>query len=291
MKKISIVIPVYNRKADLPRCLVSTQSTYDNYEVIAVDDASTDGSYELMQSMDIPHLKIFRNAQNRGVNYTRNRGIEQATGDYILFLDSDDKLMENGLNTVGKYVNANEGVKHFLFYISSNQNKTRANTYTTSYKDWLTEKVFGDFTHVIKREVLMQFPFFEQFRAYENLNWQRIIKFTAPQMVVPQVVTWVDLERADNLTKTLRLKSTEAILGKFNYLKFYLELYGADLYAFDPQLYKQKFHHALMLGIGAYQKEETRKMIQASPLKGKTKYRLLTSLAPSILLNKAITSK
>jgi hypothetical protein len=116
MKKISIVIPVYNRKADLPRCLESTQSPYENYEVIAVDDGSTDGSYELLQTMEIKNLKVLKNPGNRGVNYTRNRGIEQATGDYVLFLDSDDKLMPDGFDTVVKYLNENPGVRTFSFF-------------------------------------------------------------------------------------------------------------------------------------------------------------------------------
>jgi glycosyltransferase involved in cell wall biosynthesis len=259
--------------------------------VIAVDDGSTDGSYELLQTMKIKNLQVLKNPGNRGVNYTRNRGIEQATGDYVLFLDSDDKLMPDGFDTVVKHVNENLGVKHFLFFVSTNQNTSAKAPYTTSYKDWLTEKVFGDFTHVIERSVLLQFPFFEQFRAYENLNWQRILKFTEPQQVVPKTITWVDLERTDNLTKTLRLKSTEAITGKFNYLKFYLGLYGADLYAFDPALFKKKFQHALMLGIAAGKKKEAIDMINALPMASKGIYKSFVALAPSGVLNTLIRSK
>jgi glycosyltransferase involved in cell wall biosynthesis len=259
--------------------------------VIAVDDGSTDGSYELLQEMEIKNLTVIKNPGNKGVNYTRNRGIEKATGDYILFLDSDDKLFKDGLDTVINCVNENPGVKHFLFYVSSNQDKMAAQPSTTTYKDWLTETVFGDFTHVIERTVLLQFPFFEQFRAYENLNWQRIIKYTEPQMVVPKIITWVDLERTDNLTKTLRLKTTEAIEGKFNYLKFYLDMYGADLYRFDPVLFKKKFNHAVMLGIACFKKKETNELINASPLSAKGVYKTFVAAMPSFLLNKAIRSK
>lgn len=259
--------------------------------MIAVDDGSTDGSYELMESMDIPNLKIYRNPGNRGVNYTRNRGIENATGEYILFLDSDDKLFPHGLDTVFKYVTEHAAVRHFLFFVSSNQNTGVKMPYTTTYREWLTERVFGDFTHVIRRSILLQYPFFEQFRAYENLNWQRIIKATEPQLVVPETITWVDMERSDNLTKTLRLKTTEAIEGKFNYLKFYLGLYGNDLYGFDPAMYLNKFRHALMLGVAAYKKNEARELIEQSPLMQKGKYRLFVSLFPSLALNKAIRAK
>lgn len=290
MKKVSIVIPVYNRRADLERCLGSIQAACDDYEVIAVDDASDDGSYELLLKMNIKNLTVYKNPANRGVNYTRNRGIEKATGEYILFLDSDDKLYPHSLDTVLKTIQENESVKHFLFYVSSNQ-KTGKEPYTTAYKEWLTEKISGDFTHVIKREVLLMFPFFEQFRAYENLNWLRIIKHTEPQLVVPETITWVDLERNDNLTKTLRLKTTNAIKDKFNYMQLYFDLYGADLYGYDHDSYKRKFRHALMLGIAAFSKTETKLMIKKTQLPNKGQYKALVSFIPSAFLNKAIRSK
>lgn len=291
MKKISIVIPVYNRKADLPRCLGSTRSLTANYEVIAVDDGSTDGSYELLQTMDIPHLKVFKNPSNRGVNYTRNRGVEQASGDYILFLDSDDKLFPNGLDTVAKCVTEITGVPHFLFYTSGMVKTAAKIPYPTSYKDWLTESVFGDFTHVVERKIMLEFPFFEEFRAYENLNWMRILKTTEPQLVVPEVVTWCDLNRTDNLTKTLFLRNMAAIAVKFQYLQAYLGLYGNDLYTCAPALYKSKFNHAVLLGIAASKKREVLELIDASPLPLKGLYKVASFLAPAAALRALITSK
>ena len=53
MFKISIIIPVYNRKTDVLRCLESIQTVFDNYEVIVIDDASTDGTFELLQTIAI----------------------------------------------------------------------------------------------------------------------------------------------------------------------------------------------------------------------------------------------
>lgn len=293
MIKVSVVIPVYNRKADLERCLGSVQSTSgDDYEIIAVDDASTDGSYEALQSVAYKNLRVFRNEVNRGVNYTRNRGIEQSTGKYVLFLDSDDKLMPGALDVVIKNVDESPYVRHFLFYDSDFvENTAITESYTTNYEKWLSAKIYGDFTHVILREVLLRFPFFEQFRAYEELNWLRIYRETSPQKVVPVVVKWRDTDRTDNLTKSLRLKTTEAIEGKFNYLKFYFDLYGRDLYSFDPDLYKKKFHHALMLGIASARKKEALEMIAHSPIKNKPLYRSFVSLSPSQLLNKAIKSR
>jgi hypothetical protein len=99
------------------------------------------------------------------------------------------------------------------------------------------------------------------------------------------------MEREDKLTHTLRLKTTEAIAGKFNYLKFYFDLYGNDLYSFDPAMYKKMFQHAVLLGIAAYKKDETMDMINKSPAGAKGIYKSLTTLTPSLVLNKLITSK
>jgi glycosyltransferase involved in cell wall biosynthesis len=291
MKQISIVIPVYNRKADLTRCLESTRSDHPNYEVIVVDDGSTDGSYELAGTLGIPNMKLFQNPKNRGVNYTRNRGVEYASGAYIIFLDSDDQFMPDAINTVAASLEENTGVLHFLFLVSSNQNKNVSSLATTKYTDWLTEKVYGDFTHVIRRDVLLMFPFFEQFRAYEDLNWLRIIKYTQPQKVVPEIITKVDLDRTDNLTKTLRLKTTDAISGKFDYLKSYFQLYGKDLLTADPVMYKKKMQHALLLGIAAYKKQETKALLDSMPVKRKAWYKTGVSLFPAFALNRLIRSK
>jgi glycosyltransferase involved in cell wall biosynthesis len=292
MKKISIVIPVYNRRADLERCLESVRSVYTEYfETIAVDDGSTDGSYEFLVRANYPNLTVLRNPANKGVNYTRNRGIEKATGDYVLFLDSDDKLLDGALDVVIETVAAHEGIRHFLFYLTSNLGKKADKPYEVEYQQWLREHVYGDFTHVLVREVLLQYPFFEQFRAYENLNWMRILKETSPQLVIPKTITWVDQDRTDNLTKSLGLRTTAAIEGKFNYMDAYLGMYGADLYALDPAMYRKKFHHALLLGIAAHKKKETLKMIDAASVSFKAGYKSFVQLAPTGVLNKMIRSK
>lgn len=92
--KISIIIPVYNIAEYLPRCLDSLiNQTYKNLEIIVVDDGSSDNSRDIIESYakkDSRIVKIFKN--NSGVSDTRNKGIEQATGDYIGFVDGDDYI-------------------------------------------------------------------------------------------------------------------------------------------------------------------------------------------------------
>jgi glycosyltransferase involved in cell wall biosynthesis len=91
---VSVVIPVYNAQATLARALQSVQAqSLPAHEVICVDDGSTDGSDQLTQAFasDGMHaLQWIRADRNRGVAATRNRGLAQATGQFVAFLDADD---------------------------------------------------------------------------------------------------------------------------------------------------------------------------------------------------------
>jgi glycosyltransferase involved in cell wall biosynthesis len=90
----SIIIPTYNRERIVNRAITSILSqTYPNYEIIVVDDGSTDNTEIIVKSTKNPNVKYFK-TENLGVAHARNYGIKQAEGEYIGFLDSDD-LMEN----------------------------------------------------------------------------------------------------------------------------------------------------------------------------------------------------
>ena len=89
----SIIIPVYNREATLPRCLASvTAQRFTDWEIVAVDDGSTDGSRALLETCASPRIRVLAHTENRGVCPARNTGIDVARGTWLVFLDSDDEL-------------------------------------------------------------------------------------------------------------------------------------------------------------------------------------------------------
>jgi glycosyltransferase involved in cell wall biosynthesis len=89
--RVSVVIPVFNRVDLMRRTLDSVVGqTIDDYEIIVVDDGSTDGSAELVESFAIDRVRLIRSPQNRGAAAARNVGISAASGRWIAFLDSDD---------------------------------------------------------------------------------------------------------------------------------------------------------------------------------------------------------
>lgn len=96
--KLSIIVPVYNTEEYLPRCLDSLVSqTYDNLEIIVVNDGSKDKSGEIAKQYAEAdkRIKVLDIFPNGGVSAARNLGIENATGEYIAFVDSDDYIREN----------------------------------------------------------------------------------------------------------------------------------------------------------------------------------------------------
>lgn len=100
MKKVSIIIPIYNSDKYLKKCLDSIlNQTYKNIEIILVNDGSTDNSLNICKEYKEKdnRIKIINNT-NHGVSYSRNCGIKIANGDYIVFVDSDDTVDENYIN-------------------------------------------------------------------------------------------------------------------------------------------------------------------------------------------------
>lgn len=92
MPRLSIIVPVYNAKAYLQRCVDSILAqTYRDYELILVDDGSTDGSNNICDSFTSldNRIKVFHQT-NKGLSSARNRGVKVATGEIIGFVDSDD---------------------------------------------------------------------------------------------------------------------------------------------------------------------------------------------------------
>lgn len=109
MINISIIIPVYNAEKYLDKCLMSVlNKKHKDVEVILIDDGSTDNSSSIYLKYE-KHMRIYKNS-NHGVSYSRNFGLSKATGKYIMFVDSDDYLIENWYDVVNSYLNTTSDI-------------------------------------------------------------------------------------------------------------------------------------------------------------------------------------
>lgn len=98
-KKVSLIVPVYNVEKYLQQCIESiTSQTYENIEIIIVNDGSTDKSRTIIERfMEKEDRIIYIEQDNKGVSVARNKALKISTGDYILFIDSDDYLNDNSV--------------------------------------------------------------------------------------------------------------------------------------------------------------------------------------------------
>lgn len=109
MKKVSIIVPVYNAELYLKTCIDSIlNQTYQNIELILVDDGSSDNSSTIYNEyLGDPRVNIIKK-ENGGVSSARNSGIKEATGDYIMFVDSDDYIELTMIEEYVKYMTSNQ---------------------------------------------------------------------------------------------------------------------------------------------------------------------------------------
>lgn len=125
--KISIIVPIFNVEKYLKDCIESiVNQTYNNLEIILIDDGSTDNSSKICQDYaDIDIRILVVRIENRGLSVARNTGLKNATGDYIMFLDGDDFITLNAIEDIVNILKTDIDIdiitgKMFAYYDKSN---------------------------------------------------------------------------------------------------------------------------------------------------------------------------
>lgn len=140
MKNIffSIVIPLYNKENYIVDAINSIlNQSHSNFEVIVVNDGSTDNSKQRVLAFDDKRIKLI-NQKNQGVSKSRNRGIKSAKGKYIAFLDADDKWKKNFLSNIVSLINKypNAAAYGTAYEIEYSDNKTKKIKFKTLPNNW-----------------------------------------------------------------------------------------------------------------------------------------------------------
>lgn len=123
MVKVSIIVPFYNVEKYIKKCLDSVlNQTYNNYEIIIINDGSTDNTSKILESYKSDKKIKIINQENKGLSNARNTGVSNAKGDYILFIDSDDFIEKELLEILNKTIK-DEDLVRFQIRILDETNK------------------------------------------------------------------------------------------------------------------------------------------------------------------------
>lgn len=158
----SVIVPVYNVKEYLSQCISSVlKQDFDDFELILVDDGSTDGSSKLCDEFAMTDERVHLiHKSNGGLSEARNYGLEQAVGEYIWFLDSDDYLIDNqAFSYIRDYIKNKNADVVFFSYKKYFEN-------TNTYSDPL-------YRHISENEDIREYI---RLNAYKTLAWNKVVK-------------------------------------------------------------------------------------------------------------------
>ena len=243
--KLSIIVPVYNVEAFLKKCvdsLLAQDLPKEDYEVILVDDGSTDGSGVLCDTLAAEHGNIrVIHQQNRGLSGARNAGIPVASGDYILFVDSDDYLCPNVLETlVGLMESKDLDILRFNYQNVDMDGKVfEPNKYSKPFVDYSNETCDGEtflnerlgfacyaWQFMVKTSMLQQEGNgFKEGIYYEDVEWTPRILLQARRVASTDTVVYNYLFRTGSIARnTDHEKKRKAIRDKMTILEGFAAL-------------------------------------------------------------------
>lgn len=233
MKKLSIIVPFYNVEKYLGKCvnsLLSQDISINEYEIILVNDGSTDGSLEIADSFAKRNgnVKLF-SQKNIGVGSARNKGIESADGKYLMFVDSDDYIQPNCLGSLIEcmeinlldllrfnYCAVNENMqiiqktKNSTFSIVYNNNVVNGETFLTDYLGWACYAwSFLYNTSFIKENEL----YFNPTIFFEDVDWLVKVLTLANRVLSIDKEIYVYLQRQGSITQSIQTEKKNKVIS------------------------------------------------------------------------------
>ena len=179
MKKVSVIIPVYNSSKYLKECINSViNQTYKNLEIIIVNDKSTDNSLSIINSFNDRRIKRINLKENSGVSIARNKGIEVSTGNLICFIDSDDFWNLKKIEKQVEFIKNKAFIfSDYDFYCNSKRKRVKVPK-TITYKEALknttifTSTVMFNMEYLTKEDIYM--PNIR--RGQDTSTWWKVLK-------------------------------------------------------------------------------------------------------------------
>lgn len=218
---VSIITPLYNSELYISRTIQSVlHQDYLHWELIIIDDCSVDKGLEIVRKIaeDEPRIRILTNEKNLGPALTRNKGIEEAKGKYIAFLDSDDQWHENKLLIQVQFMEESEIDFSFTYYNQINEegrelSKIENLPSKVTYVSTMKSNKIGCLTAMYNQEKFGKLYMKNIRKRQDYTLWLQLLKKTKYAYCVPQILA----------TYTVRKESVSS--NKFSLVKYHWHIY------------------------------------------------------------------
>lgn len=223
---LSVLITTYNRKDLLQKAVKSVQDQgFEDLEIIISDDHSNDGTEQICQNLcqrDKTIHYVKNNAYKKGPNGNKNNALDHAKGDFIMFLDDDDELLPNAINTLA--AKSKEGYEHIFANCFIQKNGVLTSEFSgkglnqsgeVSKKDFLLGKFYGEFLSIFKHSLLGAKRFNDEFWGNEAVLWVHL--YENKSFYINEALRIYKIEHEDSVTQNASNNANRVYIG-------YLEL-------------------------------------------------------------------
>lgn len=254
--KVSVLMPVYNGRKYLREAIDSIlKQTYRRYEFIIIDDGSSDDSAKIIESYADERIKFVKNEKNLGLSSTLNKGIDMATGEYIIRMDSDDISLPERIEKQVNFMDNNPDVGvcgTWIRYIgiSSISWTSKIHKFPVKHRDIKARSLFNcNFCHpsvIMRKSLLDRFNLRynpEHLHTEDYGLWQKC-SFYFSLANIPEILLLyrISLESITNSDKTKEFESIQ-LINRLNIKKFDLDFSSEELliYRNFPINFKKEF--------------------------------------------------
>jgi glycosyltransferase involved in cell wall biosynthesis len=276
--KVTVIMPVYNAAAYIYEAIDSIlKQSFTDFELLIINDGSTDASMQIVESFKSPKIRVLHNLTNKGLVFTRNRGIEEAKGEYLAWLDADDYALPQRLETQVNFMENHKNIAllgSYTDYMYANGEifyTAMPKTNTEELPIWLLfQNCFPQSSVMIRKNAL----FYSNKSTSSNSNLSQVspinLRYREEFPPAEDYDLWVQLayyQELANLPQTLvrhrkhdentsRKMSVEQENNILKILNYQLENLGILPNKEELKLHRQLSHYAFSPNLLTYQQIE-----------------------------------
>lgn len=176
---VSIITPVYNSEKYIGDTIKSVlEQTYKNWEMLIIDDCSTDNTAEAINQFDDPRIKYFKLDKNSGAAVARNVALEKAKGRYIAFLDADDIWKPEKIEKQVEFMMKNQIGFSYTGYeiLREKKNKIIKMPKKLNYGEFMKNTIIGTLTVMLDRDIVGEVRMVDVRKDHDSMTWAKLLR-------------------------------------------------------------------------------------------------------------------